>query len=58
MNQHTPHVPLAPVVKENGVWTYPAPTPTDFFTREMLMREAMRLYAARRQNHPITTKAE
>lgn len=33
--------PLAPIVWENGVPTYAAPFPADFFTRIMLQREMM-----------------
>lgn len=38
-----PRKPIAPVVRENGVWTYAAPMPTDFFTRAAYM-DAMIAY--------------
>lgn len=38
------HTPLAPVVRERGVWTYRAEPPTDCFTREALAKAWMAYY--------------
>lgn len=36
--------PLAPAVRERGVWTYHAEPPTDFFSREALVRAWFAFY--------------
>lgn len=41
------HPPLAPVIREHGVWTYAQRAPTDFFTREALAREWTAYYVGR-----------